>query len=133
VTTALIPIGVLVAAFALSSALVPVAAWIARRYRVMDEPGPRKVHPTPTPRIGGIAVFAAFTLVVLTGYFAAPLLSKVPWVQTHLASPVAMLQEAFRVQGKLIAMLVGGAIAFAVGLLDDVLGTRFPVGFKFAG
>jgi UDP-GlcNAc:undecaprenyl-phosphate GlcNAc-1-phosphate transferase len=87
----------------------------------------------PTPRIGGIAVFAAFNIVVLAGYFAAPVLSRVPWVETHLASPVAMLQEAFRVQGKLIAMLAGGAIAFAVGLLDDVLGRRFPVGLKFAG
>jgi UDP-GlcNAc:undecaprenyl-phosphate GlcNAc-1-phosphate transferase len=133
VTTALIPIGVLVAAFALSTALVPAAAALARRYGVMDEPGPRKVHQTLTPRIGGIAVFAAFSLVVLTGYFAAPVLARVPWVQTYLASPVAMLQESFRVQGKLMAMLAGGAIAFLVGLLDDVLGRRFPVGLKFAG
>ena len=132
-TTALIPIGVLVAAFALSAALVPVAGWIARRFGVIDEPGPRKVHQTPTPRIGGIAVFAAFNVVVLTGYFAAPVLSRVSWVETHFATPVAMLQESFRVQGKLIAMLAGGAIAFVVGLLDDALGRRFPVGLKLAG
>jgi UDP-GlcNAc:undecaprenyl-phosphate GlcNAc-1-phosphate transferase len=133
VTTALIPIGVLVAAFVLSAALVPAAGRLARRFGVMDEPGPRKVHQAPTPRIGGIAVFAAFTLVVLAGYFAAPVLSRVPWVQTYLASPVAMLQESFRVRGKLMAMLLGGAIVFLVGLLDDVLGRRFPVGAKFAG
>jgi UDP-GlcNAc:undecaprenyl-phosphate GlcNAc-1-phosphate transferase len=133
VTTALIPIGVLVAAFALSAALVPVAGWIARRYGVMDEPGARKVHRTPTPRIGGIAVWAAFTLVVLAGYLGVPVLSGLPWVETHLAAPVAMLQEAYRVETKLIAMLIGGALAFAVGLLDDALGSRFGVGFKLGG
>ena len=132
-TTALIPIGVLVAAFALSAALVPAAGWLARRFRVIDEPGPRKVHESPTPRIGGIAVWATFTVVVLAGYFGAPVLARLPWVETHLAAPLAMLQESYRVEGKLVAMLLGGALAFAVGLLDDVLGRRFPVGVKFAG
>jgi UDP-GlcNAc:undecaprenyl-phosphate GlcNAc-1-phosphate transferase len=133
VTTALIPIGVLVAAFVLSAALVPGAGWLARRFGVIDAPGPRKVHQAPTPRIGGIAVWAAFTGVVLAGYFGVPVISRLPWVETHLAAPVAMLQEAYRVEAKLVAMLVGGALAFAVGLLDDLLGQRFPVGVKFAG
>ncbi|HSD65725.1 MAG TPA: MraY family glycosyltransferase [Vicinamibacteria bacterium] len=132
-TTALIPIGVLVAAFVLSAALVPGAGWVARRFGVIDGPGPRKVHQAPTPRMGGIAVWAAFTLVVLAGYVGAPFLSRLPWVETHLAGPLAMLQEAHRVEGKLVAMLAGGALAFAVGLLDDVLGARFPVGVKLAG
>ena len=132
-TIALIPIGVLLFAFAISAALVPASAALARRFGVMDDPGPRKVHRTPTPRIGGVAVFMAFTLVVLAGYIGVPLLSRLPWVETHLASPVAMLQEAYRVERKLVAFLLGGAIAFAVGLLDDVLGSRFKVGFKLAG
>jgi len=133
VTTALIPIGVLVLAFAVSAALVPAAGWLARHYGVMDDPGPRKVHEEPTPRIGGIAVWAAFTLVVLAGYFGVPVLSRLPWVETHLAAPVAMLQEAYRVQGRLMAVVVGGTIAFLVGLLDDVLGSRFNVGLKLSG
>ena len=112
-TTALIPIGVLIAAFALAAALAPATGWLARRYGVMDEPGPRKVHRTPTPRIGGIAVWAAFTLVVLAGYFGVPILSRMPWAETHLAAPVAMLQEAYRVEAKLLAMLLGGALACA--------------------
>ena len=132
-TTALIPIGVLVLAFAISAALVPASTALARRFGIIDDPGPRKVHETPTPRIGGVAVFAAFTLVVLAGYFGVPVLSRLPWVETHLASPVAMLQEAYRVERKLIALLAGAAIAFAVGLVDDVLGSRFPVRYKLAG
>lgn len=132
-TTALIPIGVLLVAFALSAALVPAAGFLARRYGVLDDPGPRKVHRTPTPRIGGVAVFTAFMVVVLAGYFGVPVLSRLPWVETHLAAPVAMLQEAYRVEGKLMALLLGATIAFLVGLLDDVLGNRFKVGFKLAG
>ena len=132
-TTALLPIGVLIGAFAISAALVPVTGWIARRYGVMDAPGPRKVHQTPTPRIGGIAVWAAFMIVVLSGYFGVPILSQIDWVRTSLAAPVAMLQEANRVESKLIALLVGATIVFVVGLLDDVLGSRFKVGWKATG
>ena len=132
-TTALLPIGVLLVAFALSAALVPAAGFLARRYGVLDDPGPRKVHQAPTPRIGGVAVFTAFLVVVLAGYFGVPVLSRLPWVETHLAAPVAMLQEAYRVEEKLMALLLGATIAFLVGLLDDVLGNRFKVGFKLAG
>jgi UDP-GlcNAc:undecaprenyl-phosphate GlcNAc-1-phosphate transferase len=133
VTTALIPIGVLAVAFALSALLVPAAGWVARRFGILDAPGERKVHQVTTPRSGGIAVWATFTLVVLAGYFGVPLLSRLDWVQTHLAAPVAMLQEAYRVQGKLVALLAGATIVFAVGLLDDVMGQRFKVGWKLGG
>jgi UDP-GlcNAc:undecaprenyl-phosphate GlcNAc-1-phosphate transferase len=133
VTTALVPIFVLIAAFAISALLVPVAGGLARRYGILDAPGPRKVHRRPTPRIGGLAVWGAFTCVVLFGYFGVPLLSRLPFVETRFAAPVAMLQEAYRVQGKLIALVLGGGVAFAVGLLDDALGQGFGPGRKLAG
>ena len=71
--------------------------------------------------------------MVLAGYFGVPVLSRLPWVETHLAAPVAMLQEAYRVEGKLMALLLGGAIAFAVGLLDDVLGQPLQGGLQARG
>jgi UDP-GlcNAc:undecaprenyl-phosphate GlcNAc-1-phosphate transferase len=132
-TTALIPTLVLVVAFALSALLVPVSVRLARRFGVLDAPGPRKVHAQPTPRTGGIAVWAAFVAVVLAGYVGVPILAQLPWVETRLAGPIAMLQEAYRVETKLMAMLLGGTLVFGVGVLDDVLGSRFKVGFKFAG
>ncbi len=132
-TTALVPTLVLLAAFVIASTLVPVAGALARRYGILDAPGPRKVHARSTPRIGGIAVFAAFTLIVLAGYSLAPLLARVPFVTASFAVPIAMLQEAYRVQGKLLALLLGGVAAFTVGLLDDVLGQRFGPGWKLAG
>jgi len=133
VTIALLPILVLIVTFALAALLVPGTKWIARRFRVIDDPGPRKVHATPTPRLGGIALWTAFTSVVLAGYVGAPILARVEWAQTHLAAPLAMLQEAYRVETKLLGLLAGATIVFLVGLLDDALGDRFPPSWKAAG
>lgn len=132
-TTALIPTLVLLVALVLSAALVPATGWLARRFGILDAPGPRKVHREPTPRVGGIAVWGAFTTVVLAGYFGVPVLSRLPWVEAHFAGPLAMLQDAYRVEGKLVALLAGATLVFLVGLLDDVLGTRLKVGMKLAG
>jgi UDP-GlcNAc:undecaprenyl-phosphate GlcNAc-1-phosphate transferase len=120
-------------ATALCAALVPAAAAFARRHGIIDDPGPRKVHGTPTPRVGGIAVFAAFTLVVLAGYLALPLVARLDFARELLARPLSLLQVAYRVEAKLVGLLLGGAIVFVVGLLDDVLGSRFGPGWKLAG
>ncbi len=132
-STALVPILVLVAAFVIATTLVPVAGALARHYGVLDTPGPRKVHEQATPRIGGIAVFLAFTLIVLAGYWLAPHLGRMPFVATYLGAPFALLGEAYRVEGKLLALILGAAVAFSVGLLDDVFGERFGPGWKLAG
>jgi UDP-GlcNAc:undecaprenyl-phosphate/decaprenyl-phosphate GlcNAc-1-phosphate transferase len=123
----------LTCALVLSAAFVPMARRAARGFGVMDAPGPRKVHQEPTPRLGGFAVFLSFVIVVLAGYFAVPVISNVPVVAGTFGSAIVLLQEAFRVQNKLVALVVGGVLAFAVGLADDVLGSRFPVGLKAAG
>jgi UDP-GlcNAc:undecaprenyl-phosphate GlcNAc-1-phosphate transferase len=98
----------------------------------MDQPGPRKVHLEPMPRMGGLAVFLSFSAIVLAGYRLVPFLTTIPFVQTHFSTPLALLQEAYRVEKKLLALLVASALAFGVGLADDILGKRFQVGWKAA-
>lgn len=39
--------------------LSPVAIFVARRFGVVDAPGPRKIHARPVPLLGGAAVLAA--------------------------------------------------------------------------
>jgi len=117
----------------LSALLVPVARALAKRNGIMDEPGARKVHSVPTPRLGGLAVCVSFVAVVLTGYLLAPTLAQQPWARASLGFPLTLLQEAPKVGTKLLAVLAGATIAFAVGLLDDMLGSRFPVVAKAAG
>ncbi len=65
---------------ALAAALVPPSVALARRIGGIDQPGERKVHSTPTPRLGGAAVFLSFTSVVLLGYLAGPRLGDIPFV-----------------------------------------------------
>ncbi len=48
------------AAAALSLGLTPLVRLLAIRFRVLDPPSERKVHKTPIPLLGGIAVFLAF-------------------------------------------------------------------------
>jgi len=129
----LLAVLVMMATTALSAALVPPSRVLARRFGVIDAPGHRKVHAQPTPRMGGIAVFVAFSVVVLAGSLAAPSLLHLGGVQSVFGSSLALLQEVYRVKRELLGLLTGAALVFAVGLADDVLGKRFPVGVKFAG
>ncbi|MBI5625125.1 MAG: undecaprenyl/decaprenyl-phosphate alpha-N-acetylglucosaminyl 1-phosphate transferase [Elusimicrobia bacterium] len=48
----------LAAGLAASAALCPAVISLARRWGVLDLPGPRKVHHGPVPRMGGAAVLA---------------------------------------------------------------------------
>ena len=124
---------VMTCALVLSAAFVPLARLAARTLGVMDAPGPRKVHVEPTPRLGGIAVFLSFCAVVLVGYMVSPALRGVPFIESHFGGALALLQEAHRVEKKLIALLIGATLAFGVGLADDILGDRFPLILKFGG
>src|SRR5688572_13510120 len=124
---------VMLTATGLSAVLVPAARGAARRVGIIDQPGERKIHAVPTPRTGGVAVFVSFTLVVGVGYALAPRLVAALGANLSPGSSFALLQESFRVQGRLVGLLTGGAVAFAVGLADDALGRRFPVLFKALG
>jgi UDP-GlcNAc:undecaprenyl-phosphate GlcNAc-1-phosphate transferase len=124
---------VLAAAFALSLALVPSSRALAHGLGAVDQPGPRKVHVDPTPRTGGVGVFLSFAAVVLVGYLAAPRLGHSAWFSETFGSALSLLQETYRVEGKLLALAAGSTVAFLVGLLDDVLGARFPAAAKAGG
>jgi UDP-GlcNAc:undecaprenyl-phosphate/decaprenyl-phosphate GlcNAc-1-phosphate transferase len=93
-----------VVALSITAALIPVLARWAPTIGLTDRPGPRKVHATPVPRVGGLAM----TLGLL-----APLLLTVP-----LTAPVR-------------GLLLGLAVLLIFGLWDDrfTLGYRA----KFAG
>jgi UDP-GlcNAc:undecaprenyl-phosphate/decaprenyl-phosphate GlcNAc-1-phosphate transferase len=123
----------LLAALVVSAVLVPLTRRLARRVGVMDAPGERKIHDTPMPRLGGAAVFVSFTALVVVGYLLIPSLSGSTWLRSRMPASLRMLGEAYRVEAKLVAMLIGGAVAFGVGLLDDILGRRFPVWLKLTG
>src|ERR1039457_4584973 len=54
--------------FAVSFALTPLVRWLAIRVNAMDIPNERKVHDRPIPRLGGVAIFVAFTSMVFLAF-----------------------------------------------------------------
>jgi len=82
--------------FALLASLgltVPVRQ-LALRVGMVDHPGPRKVHLTPIPLLGGLAIYCGVVLAIL----------------------VAIKGEAW---GQMVGILAGATLVALVGVMDD--------------
>jgi UDP-GlcNAc:undecaprenyl-phosphate/decaprenyl-phosphate GlcNAc-1-phosphate transferase len=67
---------------------------LALRYGMVDHPGPRKVHVSPMPLLGGMAIYLGFALAILMT------LHRIP-------------------QQQIAGILAGATLLAVVGLLDD--------------
>ncbi|MGB4162855.1 MAG: undecaprenyl/decaprenyl-phosphate alpha-N-acetylglucosaminyl 1-phosphate transferase, partial [Bacillota bacterium] len=72
----------------------PAVRALALKFGIVDRPGERRVHSSPIPLLGGIAICLGFILSVL--------------LFCDVGSPV-------------VGLLVGGVFILAVGVVDDVL------------
>lgn len=90
-------LSLLVACF-VSIIAIPVVIKISELKSLMDKPGERRAHTTPTPTFGGIAIFAA----VLISYFLWPSIDQTDIYRTNLS-------------------VVGMTILFFVGIKDDLV------------
>src|SRR5258705_4177293 len=85
-------------------AITPHVVRTSRRLGLVDQPGERKVHTSPIPRLGGVAI--AFGLAVALG--------------------MAVVVDALSPSGprpdprSLLPVISGAALVFAVGLWDDL-------------
>jgi UDP-GlcNAc:undecaprenyl-phosphate GlcNAc-1-phosphate transferase len=52
-------------ALVLAIGVTPVARWLAPRVGVMDRPEARKIHRSPVPRLGGVAIYLAVIVAAL--------------------------------------------------------------------
>ncbi len=93
-------------ALLLAIGATPGARWIALKFGIVDQPAARKVHTTPIPRFGGIAMYAAVVVALL------------------------VFRERFRVN-QLVSILLGATWVSFLGVWDDRWGMR-PI-LKFAG
>jgi UDP-GlcNAc:undecaprenyl-phosphate/decaprenyl-phosphate GlcNAc-1-phosphate transferase len=92
-------------ALGVTLALVPLSDWLGRRYGITSKYGGRRTtegDARRVSRLGGIALFGGFTVAAL----AAQLL-PVPRLDPN---------EVIRLTG----LILGGAVIFLVGLLDDI-------------
>jgi len=93
-------------AFIVSLVLTPICRDVFRSYGVVDHPdGARKVHRYPIPRVGGLAIAISYLVAYLM-------------VRPEEGSPLAQ-------QLSLVwKLLPGAAVAFGIGLLDDLFNLR---------
>jgi UDP-GlcNAc:undecaprenyl-phosphate GlcNAc-1-phosphate transferase len=94
-------------ALGLSTALIPTIKSFARRYRLFDRNlSSRKIHTTPIPRLGGVAIAAGFY---------APLLGL-------LFHENQVAERVYQDPRQMLGLLVGGLLVFGLGLYDDLKG-----------
>jgi UDP-GlcNAc:undecaprenyl-phosphate GlcNAc-1-phosphate transferase len=92
---------ILATSFGLSFSLTPLAAFLARRFDILDMPDQRKLHSQATPLLGGTAVIAGFVTALLANEMLTP---------------------------ELTALLAATLVLFGVGVIDDR--RELPAKFK---
>lgn len=97
---------------------VPLTIELARRLGAVDDPGEeRRIHAEPTPRLGGIAMFAGFALAV--ALFGSGIPSRWQVLAVTLAITVAMaVDDILRLPPwtKLVLEVGAGILVAAVGI-----------------
>jgi UDP-GlcNAc:undecaprenyl-phosphate GlcNAc-1-phosphate transferase len=107
--------------------LTPLSIWLAGRVGAIDAPGPRRVHDTPVPRLGGLAVVASAAIVMAAGALGVP--GAPAWVRTDVSTgvvagliPILAVSirddiRPVRALFKLLAQLTGAGIAISLGVV----------------
>ncbi|MCP4631485.1 MAG: undecaprenyl/decaprenyl-phosphate alpha-N-acetylglucosaminyl 1-phosphate transferase [candidate division Zixibacteria bacterium] len=63
---------IIIVGFYLTILLTPLVIRVCRRFNILDQPGGRKIHKQPIPRLGGIAMFIAFIVAEIIGFLFYP-------------------------------------------------------------
>ena len=92
---------ILVLSALISFGLTPIVIRLARFLEVLDFPASRKLHPRPTPLLGGMAIYTAFGVSVLAN---------------------SILDQ------QIVAIVAGGTLLVVTGMADDIRGV--PAGVK---
>jgi UDP-GlcNAc:undecaprenyl-phosphate GlcNAc-1-phosphate transferase len=95
--------------------VTPIVRHYAFRLELLDMPGGRKVHQTPVPRLGGVAMTIAFAAGVGVAALVASEMGSAAFLRLSLAP----------------AILGGVALLLVVGLVDDIRG--MPAFAKLSG
>ena len=111
-------IGAFVLAALISFFLTPIVRRVALRVDAVDHPDHRRVNVVPIPRGGGVAVATAFIGVAVLFGLANGELHFLPTPAT--IDPMS-----------LVALIVGGGLAAALGVLDDYFDLRARWQFAF--
>ncbi|MDO4732143.1 MAG: MraY family glycosyltransferase [Bacillota bacterium] len=123
------------AAFLAALLLTPVAIRLARKYNIVDVPNGRKVHSTPTPRMGGIAIYAGFVLgslllAVYTRQVACLLVGSSIVMLTGLIDDVKDISPKLKLLGQVLGALVLVYGGFTIRFITNPFnGSMISLGF----
>jgi len=85
----------------------PISMKFAKKWGAIAYPGGRHVHTRPIPRLGGIAMYAAFWISALVIYL---------WDKSFSSDAFSMMQ--------IWGLFIGSTLIMVVGIWDDVYGMR---------
>ena len=89
----------MIGAVLISTVVSLIATWlmikIAKKLNIVDHPSAKKVHLSPTPLLGGVAIYYSF---------------------------IVALFLTIKTDKMLIGILVGGTVLMIVGIIDDKFG-----------
>ena len=101
--------------------------YVAVHRNWMDQPGPDRIHTVPVPRLGGLAMYAAFVATVLivrwpvSGHVIGLLLGATVLVLLIVIDDV----RGLRARTKFLAQLAAAAIPLAFGLRINAVSNPF--------
>jgi UDP-GlcNAc:undecaprenyl-phosphate GlcNAc-1-phosphate transferase len=104
---------VCVIAAGVSFLATPLVKRLASRVGAVDVPDDRKVHTTPTPTLGGLAIFAGVAVGI------------------GVARMMGAFSPLFETSSEPIGVLIAGGAMVALGVVDDVRGMKAST--KLAG
>lgn len=132
-------------AFGISYLLTPRVRDLALRFRLVDIPSDRRLHSSPIPRLGGIAVFAAFHAACVLGYFLTKGTTvacsiDIDWWLAFSFGSLALLilgiiddVKGLSWSAKLLGQVVIGIGVFAFGVqMNRIQGIDLPVALNMA-
>lgn len=99
---------ILLLSFVMAFTLTPLLIRLGVTWGLVDQPSERKIHATPTPRIGGLAVYLGFVVAILLN---------------------SILEDW------MVAILLAGSLLLVVGIVDDARGLPawFRLGVQLLG
>src|SRR5262245_13308167 len=92
-------------AMVLALLVTPLVIVVARRLGAMDHPGPRRIHETPVPTLGGMAMAISVLAVC--------------WLAFRIPGPV---REGHVDKGPLLGFTLACVPILILGALDDLRG-----------
>jgi UDP-GlcNAc:undecaprenyl-phosphate/decaprenyl-phosphate GlcNAc-1-phosphate transferase len=95
--------------------VTPIVRGVAHHLGLLDQPGGRKVHEVPIPRLGGVAMAIAIAVAIGGATVANPDLGSTLGLRPNRAP----------------AILAGVGLLLVVGIVDDVRGMRALVKLAF--